>query len=102
MLDPRAFGRLLGGAPYRVLWNKYGLDVLYERLVVELAFINGLCLALAMLDRYVVDGVVNAVGQGTRAVGGVVRRAQTGQVQAYGLALFLGAAALTLASLVRG
>ena len=101
-ISAETFGRALGGMPYRVLSNKYGLDFLYERLIVEMGIINGFCLALAMLDRYVVDGVVNGVGQVTRAVGAVARRAETGQVQGYGLAIVLGVLVLAITSLVRG
>ncbi|MEK7214961.1 MAG: hypothetical protein AAB289_05135, partial [Chloroflexota bacterium] len=101
-VSPDVFGKALWGVPHRVLSNKYGLDVLYERLIVEMGLINGVCLALSTLDRYVVDGVVNGVAQVTKTAGAIARRAETGQVQGYGLAIVLGVLVLAITSLVKG
>jgi NAD(P)H-quinone oxidoreductase subunit 5 len=46
------------------------------------------------IDRYVVDGMVNVVGAATLALGGGLRRVQTGLARDYVLALFLGLVAL--------
>ena len=37
----------------------------------------------AAIDKYVVDGAVNAVADGTGALGGALRRLQTGRIQTY-------------------
>jgi NADH:ubiquinone oxidoreductase subunit 5 (subunit L)/multisubunit Na+/H+ antiporter MnhA subunit len=46
------------------------------------------------VDRYVVDGVMNAVGRAAMLTGSGLRRVQTGLVQDYVVALFLGLLAL--------
>ena len=73
-----------------VLENKYYADVLYERVIVGFLFYQVLGGALAAFDRIVVDGVVNGVGQVTRAGAGVLRYAQSGQYQTYGAIAFSG------------
>jgi NADH-quinone oxidoreductase subunit L len=51
---------------FSLLQNKYYVDEIYQATIVR-AFM-GLRLVLADMDRYVVDGVVNAFGVATRAV----------------------------------
>ena len=46
------------------------------------------------IDQGVVDTLVNGTGAGAEASGEVLRKAQTGKVQAYGAYLFIGAAVL--------
>ena len=44
-----------------------------------------------VVDSQIIDGAVNGVGELMRCVGGRVRRLQTGNVQAYALAMLVGA-----------
>lgn len=102
---------------YAFLWNKYYLDALYEKVIV--AGISGpICRAAYWINQNVLDGVVNALGIGTRETGrwvyknvdqlvvdGIVngsgavaegtgaglRSVQSGKVQQYGALLFGGA-----------
>jgi NADH-quinone oxidoreductase subunit L len=80
----------LFGPLHRLLENKYYLDALYERVVVGRLFYEGLGSTAAAVDRLVVDGAVNGVGQGARQTSGVLRYLQTGQFQAYGALAFSG------------
>jgi NADH-quinone oxidoreductase subunit L len=85
------FGPLL-----RLLENRYYFDALYERLIVDFVFyrlIGGACVAI---ERFVVDGAVNAVGNSARTAGGVLRHVQTGQFQTYGALAFGGLAFATV------
>lgn len=91
-----------GGWPYRVLLNKYYMDHLYEFVITRLGFYHGLVTGLALFDRFAVDGVVNAVGTGIRRAGQGLRNVQSGQVQAYGLAIFLGVLFITASMMIRG
>jgi NADH-quinone oxidoreductase subunit L len=50
--------------------------------------------AVGGIDRYVVDGVMNAIGRASMALGSGLRRVQTGVVQDYVVAVFLGLLAL--------
>jgi NADH-quinone oxidoreductase subunit L len=105
---------------YKVLENKYGLDVLYTDWIAG-ATKGPIARAANWVNQNVLDGVVNAVGNGARLAGGwvykridqgvvdtivtgsgmaaegsgeVLRKSQTGKVQAYGAYLFLGATIL--------
>jgi len=108
----------LAGIGYGFLWNKYYLDVLYEKVVV--AAVSGpISNAAYWVNQHVIDGFVNAVGVGGREAGdwvyrnvdqraidgtvsgvalgvegsgSLLRRLQTGKVQQYGALLFAAAA----------
>ena len=49
-----------------------------------------------VVDRNVIDGAINEIGQATGAVGGVLKRVQSGKVQQYAAVLFAVVAILTL------
>ncbi|MCX8072993.1 MAG: NADH-quinone oxidoreductase subunit L [Candidatus Binatia bacterium] len=74
---------------YRLLWNKYYVDEIYEALfvrpVVQLAHI-----LWRQFDVAVVDGAVNGAGEAAEATGRWLRRWQTGNVQHYALSLLIG------------
>ncbi len=101
-VSAQRLGGMLGGVPYRILVNKYGMDTLYENLIVRLAFYWGLVTGLAMFDRYVVDGAVNGSGWVVRTAGRGLRTLQSGQLQAYGLAIVLGVLVIFATVLKRG
>jgi NADH-quinone oxidoreductase subunit L len=72
-IQPETFSELAGGAPYRVLLNKYYVDELYD-----LVFVRGtllLCNAAAWFDRTIIDGVVNGAAvlvRGVSQIGGLI------------------------------
>jgi NADH-quinone oxidoreductase subunit L len=113
-LRPETFSEALGGAPYRLVLNKYFVDELYQ-----LVFVRGtllLCTLAAWFDAYVVDGLVNLsatitrllssltglidlhvvdgavnlVATITQFVGRRVRNLQTGAISAYLYVVILG------------
>ncbi|MFQ5878289.1 MAG: proton-conducting transporter membrane subunit, partial [Acidobacteriota bacterium] len=110
---PRLWAERFQGA-YRLIAGKYLVDELYARIVLRPYY--ALCRGSAWLDRWVVDGTVNAsgyltlgtsytsVGFDTYVVDGLVnltgytvrgtswlfRKLQTGVVQAYATAMVLG------------
>ena len=77
------------GGAYRLWQGKYFLDELYEKIVVR-PVIGGAEKAFAPFDKYVVDGLVNAVGYVTRGTSYVLRYIQTGIVQTYAVAIVFG------------
>lgn len=90
-------------APLHTLFSrKYWLDELYERVFVMRILVDGLFAALHWFDDQIIDGAVNGVAGGTVAAGGVIRRLQTGQLQAYGLAIFIGILAIVACFLIFG
>src|SRR5579884_3485121 len=86
----RLFGPLYGWAV-----DKWGFDNLYNWLVGTV--VVGLANGLALLDRGVVDGVVNGLAQGTVELGRSFRGIQTGQVQTYAWVVFGGLIVVALA-----
>jgi len=110
----------LARAGYRVLENKYYLDKLYTDVIA--GGVKGpIAKGANWVNQNVIDGLVNLVGTSTRDTGGwvyrridqglvdtlvngsgaaaegsgeVLRKGQTGKVQAYGAYLFLGAVVL--------
>ena len=82
-------GRALAPA-YALVSHKYYFDELYERVLVVGVLYKGFFRLVELFDTHVVDGAVNSVGKVTVYAGNVVRRVQTGQLQAYGLAIALG------------
>ncbi len=82
-------------APIHTLFSrKYWFDELYENLFLMRLLVNGIFAALHWFDDHIIDGAVNGIAGGTVAVGTVVRRLETGQLQAYGLAIFVGILAI--------
>jgi NADH-quinone oxidoreductase subunit L len=99
---------------YQISVNKFWLDEIYSVLVVrpfhflarllfgfDMAVIDGAVNATGIttlkgsdiqnwIDKYIVDGLVNFVGYGTRGFSAVLRRLQTGFVQNYLLIIFVG------------
>jgi NADH-quinone oxidoreductase subunit L len=65
-IRPERFSEALGGAPYRIVLNKYYVDELYG-----LVFVRGfllLCRLAAWFDQNVIDGLVNLSAAITRVV----------------------------------
>jgi NADH-quinone oxidoreductase subunit L len=84
---PEALASAAGGAPYRLLLNKYYVDEIYDALVVQpfTAIANFLA---RIFDPWVIDGIVNGVAGTARGLSSIWRGVQTGNVQVY-LAVFL-------------
>ncbi len=87
---------------YTLLSRKYWFDELYENLFVVRVLIDGLFAAFHWFDDEIVDGVVNGVANGTVIASKRVRRVQTGQLQLYGIAIFIGILAIVACFFVFG
>jgi NADH-quinone oxidoreductase subunit L len=75
---------------YRLLWDKYRIDELYDWLVIR-PYVRLSDYFWRVVDSEIIDGAVNGVGEFVSSFGGRVRRLQTGNVQAYALAMLIGA-----------
>lgn len=74
---------------YQVIYNKYYFDEIYGFLFVRgVGFSFGRL--LSFVDRYVIDGIVNAVAYITKFTGEVLRFSQTGLVNTYVLYFLFG------------
>ncbi|MBA7596239.1 NADH-quinone oxidoreductase subunit L [subsurface metagenome] len=90
-------------APLHTLFSrKYWFDELYERVIVVRVLVDGIFALLNWFDTRIVDGVVNGVAGGTIAAGRVIRRLETGQLQVYGIAIFIGVLAIVACFLIFG
>ena len=86
---------------HTLLAEKYFVDALYENIIVRRAFYRWFAFAVDWADRNLVDGFVDAVGYVFRNLGPqTLARFQTGEVQAYGLALALGSLLILLGFLL--
>ena len=85
--DPAAVSRAAGPL-YRVLVNKYFIDELYDRRIVE-AF-RAAFGAMWAFDVHVIDGLANRLGWLAATGGSSLRRAQTGIVGNYALTIVAG------------
>jgi len=81
---------------YTLFYRKYWFDELYENIIVRNALLKGLFASLQFFDSRGIDGAVNGVAGGVVAAGGAIRRAQTGQLQLYGLAIGIGVVAIAV------
>ncbi|MFB7370434.1 NADH-quinone oxidoreductase subunit L [Streptomyces sp. NPDC056222] len=96
--DPTDPGRVLLGPLHRHAATGFHLDALYTA-----AFVRPVLAAASLvrfLDREVVDTYVSGAGTGTKWLGWLVRRAQTGNVQTYLSALLAGSVVLAIAAVL--
>ena len=81
----------------RWLWTaanrRFYWDEIYMFITHKIIF-GGICTAIAWFDRHVIDGMMNAFAWVTQKVSYSIRGMQSGQVQAYVVWYFLGAALL--------
>src|SRR3977135_2836976 len=73
---------------YQLSVHKFHLDELYDALFVKP--LEGFAEFSRIFDLYVVDGIVDIIGQVPRLFGYVFRPIQNGLVQFYALAMMLG------------
>ncbi|MDZ7373667.1 MAG: NADH-quinone oxidoreductase subunit L [candidate division KSB1 bacterium] len=75
---------------YRVLYNKYYVDEIYDALVVQPLYRLSHTVLWKFFDVGIVDGTVNGIASVVGRMGQRLRRIQTGQVQNYALGLLVG------------
>jgi NADH-quinone oxidoreductase subunit L len=80
---------------YKVLWNKYYLDYIFKDLIAERLF-GFVALLAEAFDRYIIDGVVNAISWIVIRTGSALRKVQTGVVETYATAVVIGVVLLIL------
>jgi NADH-quinone oxidoreductase subunit L len=77
----------------RLLFNKYYIDELYDRLLGRpLTWISDR-IFLGLSDRLVIDGTLNGLARLAQAGAGVLSRVQTGNLQLYALFVLIGSLA---------
>jgi len=87
---------------YSLFFNKYWLDVLYEKVIVKAALLGGLFAGFHWFDSNAVDGAANGIGEIAVGTGRAARRTINGQVQIYALTIGVGIVAILICVLVLG
>ncbi len=78
----------------RLLENKYYVDEIYDAALIEPIKAGSREGLWRFFDVGVIDGIVNGIGRGTAALGGVLRYLQPGFVRSYAAIILLGALAV--------
>jgi NADH-quinone oxidoreductase subunit L len=88
--QPGLADRMVRGAQnlYQLSLNKLYIDEIYYALVVGPA--TALAIVCRFFDLYILDGLVDLIGQVPRLIGQLFRPIQNGLVQFYALAMVLG------------
>ena len=89
-LDP-ALWAARAGPIYKLLYNKYYLDELYERFIVHPLYWFSEEVLWKIVDIEIIDGTVNGVASVVNYSSAQMRRVQTGFVANYALAIAIGA-----------
>ena len=85
--------------PYELSRNRFYIDELYDIFIVQP--MTGFTVFCRIFDTYVIDGLVDLIGQVPRFGGNLFRPIQNGLVQFYALLMILGVAGFLLSVLLR-
>jgi NADH-quinone oxidoreductase subunit L len=77
-------------SPFRIVFNKYYVDELYAKVIVN-PLLNLALFLWKQFDVLVIDGAANGIASVVKGLGSVVRRTQTGYLRNYALSLIFGA-----------
>ena len=87
LVDPDTYT----GIP-RLLWNKYFVDEIYMKFIVDPLKSLSTNIFLNISDKKIIDGFANGSATGWNKVAGLFSKLQTGNIQAYGFYMIFGAA----------
>ena len=91
----------LGGV-YTLVYNKYFVDEAYDAMVVEPVIQGSESVLWKIVDKGLIDGLVNGMGHQSQAIGGVLRRIQSGNIRSYATWVLVGSVLLLIALGVSG
>jgi NADH-quinone oxidoreductase subunit L len=100
-LSPEKFGKMFKPL-YNLFLNKYWLDALYEKTIVNAALLNGLFARFQWFDSNVIDGAANGAADITGKGGKALRLMQNGQLQLYALTIAAGIVAIVVCVFIFG
>ena len=86
--DRAVFARGVPGTLQRALENRWYISKFYDDFAVTVVY--GFSKLADLFDRYVIDGAVNGIAYIGARTGGVIRKAQSGDVQRYASLVILG------------
>ncbi len=94
---PKNLGEKFAGI-YRLLFNKYYVDEIYQMMVVRPLYKLSEALSF-VVDQNIIDAAVNGTGKMMVYASSSLRRINTGYVQFYGLIMFIGAVVVLLVNI---
>jgi NADH-quinone oxidoreductase subunit L len=98
---PERITKAVGGL-YTLVYNKYFVDEVYDTTVVHPLVEGSRSVLWRGVDQGVIDGIVNGVGYESKAVGGVLRLMQSGNIRSYATWVVLGSVAVVIALGIAG
>lgn len=93
--------RLFGPA-YRLAYNKYFVDEIYDSVVVHPIRDGSTTVLWRGVDAGFIDGIVNGVGSVSRSIGGGLRQLQSGYIRRYAAWVLLGSVVIIAAASFMG
>jgi NADH-quinone oxidoreductase subunit L len=90
------------GGLYRLLYDKYRIDELYNAVVVRPLVEGSRVVLWKGVDAGLIDGTVNGVGSQVRGIGGVLRLLQSGNIRSYATWVLLGSVGVLIALSLAG
>jgi NADH-quinone oxidoreductase subunit L len=87
---------------YRAIYNKYFVDEFYDSAVVRPVVDGSRTLLWRTADAGLIDGTVNGIGKTARAVGGILKLAQSGFIRDYAAWVVAGSIGVILAMALWG
>jgi NADH-quinone oxidoreductase subunit L len=91
---PDKFAASLSGL-YKAAYHKFYIDEIYLFITQKIIF-NLIGRPAAWFDKNVVDGLMNATGNGTKEISEIIKRVQSGKVQQYAIYFLAGVIGLAL------
>jgi NADH-quinone oxidoreductase subunit L len=96
---PKRLGEVFS-LPYRVFWNKYYIDEIYDFLIVKPTFWVAKNVIVGVTDGKIIEGIVNGVPRAIGSFGGQLRKVQTGFLHHYAVIMTIGVLAITAIALL--
>jgi NADH-quinone oxidoreductase subunit L len=85
------------GALYRLVYNKYFVDEIYDAAVVKPVVGGSRAVLWRGIDAGVIDGAVNGIGARSRDIGGWLKLIQSGSIRSYATWVLFGSVILMVA-----
>jgi len=86
------------GPAYRLVYNKYFVDELYDSLIVHPTRDGSTSVLWRGVDAGFIDGIVNGVGSVAKSIGGGLRQIQSGYIRRYAAWVLLGSIVIVAAA----
>ena len=86
---PTLLGEKFTGV-YKMLWNKYYIDELYDHMIVRPAYWLATTVLAGFTDATIIEGIVNGIPTLIGRFGDRLRKIQSGYVQHYAISMAIG------------